>query len=77
MAKLTDLTSYAAAQKLASLGALWDLFDRNREDLNIAHECIDRHTDGSGRIADADGSDVGHSSEAARVSPSIPHFAAL
>ncbi|WP_369805596.1 acyl-CoA synthetase [Sphingobium sp. EM0848] len=62
MAKLTDLTSYADAQAQASSEALWDLFDGNREELNIAHECIDRHADGTGRtavrIADAGGDDV-------------------
>jgi acetyl-CoA synthetase len=61
MAKLTDLTSYADAQAQASMAALWDLFDGDRDRLNIAHECITRHADGSGRaavrIAHADGRD--------------------
>jgi len=61
MAKLTDYTSYADAQAHASSAGLWDLFDGDREHLNIAHECITRHADGSGRpavrIAHADGSD--------------------
>ncbi|MDE8654024.1 acyl-CoA synthetase [Novosphingobium album (ex Liu et al. 2023)] len=61
MPKLTDLTSYADAQAHASSAALWDLFDGDREHLNIAHECITRHADGSGRpavrIAHADGPD--------------------
>ena len=61
MPSLTDFTSYADAQAHASSDALWDLFDGNRERLNIAHECINRHADGSGRaavrIAHADGSD--------------------
>ena len=61
MAKLTDLTSYADAQRQASMDALWDLFDGDRESLNIANECITRHADGSGcaavRIAHADGRD--------------------
>jgi acetyl-CoA synthetase len=61
MAKLTEYTSYADAQAHASSAALWDLFDGDREHLNIAHECITRHADGSGRpavrIAHADGSD--------------------
>ena len=30
--------------------ALWSLFDGDRESLNIAHECVDRHA-GSGRVA--------------------------
>ena len=61
MAKLTGLTSYADAQAHASMDGLWALFDGDREALNIAHECITRHADGSGRaavrIAHADGAD--------------------
>ena len=61
MLKLTALTSYADAQAHASPDALWDLFDGDRDRLNIAHECITRHADGSGRaavrIAHADGRD--------------------
>ena len=50
MTKLTDYTSYADAQKHANSAALWELFDGDREYLNIAHECITRHADGSGKI---------------------------
>ena len=61
MAKLTEYSRYADAQKFADSEALWDLFDGNREYLNIAHECVSRHADGSGRtavrIAHADGTD--------------------
>jgi acetyl-CoA synthetase len=61
MTKLTDYTSFADAQAHAAGDALWDLFDGTRERLNIAHECIVRHADGSGRtavrIAHADGAD--------------------
>lgn len=61
MAKLTEYTRYADAQAHANSAALWDLFDGDREHLNIAHECILRHADGSGRpavrIAHSDGSD--------------------
>ncbi|QDK34625.1 acyl-CoA synthetase [Sphingomonas sp. IC081] len=61
MVKLTDLSSYADAQAHASSAALWELFDGDRDVLNIAHECITRHADGSGRaavrIAHADGRD--------------------
>ena len=61
MTKLTEYTRYADAQLHASSSALWDLFDGDRERLNIAHECIVRHADGSGRaavrIAHADGAD--------------------
>ena len=61
MPRLTDYTSYADAQRFASSSALWDLFDGDGERLNIAHECMVRHADGSGRtavrIAHADGTD--------------------
>jgi acetyl-CoA synthetase len=61
MPKLTEFTSYADAQTHANTDALWDLFDGDKEHFNIAHECITRHADGSGRpavrIAHADGSD--------------------
>jgi acetyl-CoA synthetase len=50
MARLTDYTSYADAQRQFSAAALWELFDGNRESLNIAHECVDRHA-GAGRVA--------------------------
>jgi acetyl-CoA synthetase len=43
---LTDYNTYADAQKHYSKEALWDLFDGNREQINIAHECIDRHVNG-------------------------------
>lgn len=51
MMRLTDFTSFADAQAHASPAALWDLFDGNQDHLNIAHECITRHADGSGRPA--------------------------
>lgn len=61
MTKLTEYTSFADAQALANSQALWELFDGDRDYLNIAHECITRHADGSGRtavrIAHADGAD--------------------
>lgn len=60
MPKLTDYTSYADAQTHFSPEALWDLFDGDRDTLNIAHECVDRHA-GTGAvalaIAHADGRD--------------------
>jgi acetyl-CoA synthetase len=43
MAKLTAFTSYADAQANFSSEKLWELFDGNREQLNIAHECVDRY----------------------------------
>src|SRR5689334_1383166 len=61
MAKLSEYTRYAEAQAHAHSSALWELFDGSREHLNIAHECVIRHADGSGRtavrIAHADGTD--------------------
>jgi acetyl-CoA synthetase len=61
MTKLTEYTGYADAQKFADSKALWELFEGNREHLNIAYECISRHANGSGRtavrIAHADGID--------------------
>lgn len=51
MAKLTDYSSYADALAHASSAGLWDLFDGDRQTMNIAHECILRHADGSGRPA--------------------------
>jgi acetyl-CoA synthetase len=61
MARLTEYTRYADAQKFADSRSLWELFSGNSEQLNIAHECISRYADGSGRtavrIAHADGTD--------------------
>ncbi len=62
MTKLTDYTDFADAQRFADSRALWELFHGNRDEFNIAHECIGRHADGSGRhavrIAHADGTDT-------------------
>ena len=62
MTRLTDYTSFADAQAHASSAALWDLFDGNRERMNIAHECVLRHADGTGRaavrVAHEDGDEV-------------------
>ena len=61
MLKLTAHTRYVDAQAHADSSALWDLFDGNREFLNIAQECVTRHADGTGRsavrIAHANGND--------------------
>lgn len=60
MTRLTDFTSYADAQRHFSSDRLWELFDGNREFLNIAHECVDRYA-ASGRdalvVVHADGQD--------------------
>ena len=47
---LTNYTTYADAQRLFSTALLWELFDGDREHLNIGHECVDRHAV-SGRVA--------------------------
>jgi acetyl-CoA synthetase len=49
--KLTDLSSYADAQRHFSLARLWELFDGDRERLSIAHECVDRHATSPDRVA--------------------------
>jgi acetyl-CoA synthetase len=59
MAKLTDYASYADAQKHFSKAALWDLFDGDREHLNIAHECLDRHDRDRIAVRIAHGSESG------------------
>lgn len=60
MPKLTDYTAYADAQRLFTTARLWELFDGNRERLNIGHECVDRHASPGRvalRIAHAEGAD--------------------
>ena len=49
--KLTELTSYADAQRFYASERLWELFDGNRERLNLAHECVDRHATSTERVA--------------------------
>ena len=80
MTKLTEYTSYADAQKHWSPDKLWELFDGDRERLNIAHECIDRHVDG-GRpaviLAHADGRDeILSFADIARESSQFAHYLA-
>lgn len=60
MPKLTDYTTYADAQRLFSTARLWELFDGNRQRLNIGHECVDRYASPGRiavRVAHADGRD--------------------
>jgi acetyl-CoA synthetase len=61
MTQLTEYTSHADALEHYSTAALWDLFDGDRDRLNITHECIDRWAGDPSRIAIriafADGSD--------------------
>src|ERR1700761_1311550 len=49
--KLTEYTRSGDAQRHFSPAALWALFDGDRESLNIAHECIDRHAADANRVA--------------------------
>lgn len=51
MKMLTDYTSYADAQENWNPEKLWELVGGNREFLNIAHECIDRHALDEDRVA--------------------------
>jgi acetyl-CoA synthetase len=50
MPRLTDYTGYADAQRQFSTARMWELFDGNREWLNIGHECVDRYAT-PGRVA--------------------------
>jgi acetyl-CoA synthetase len=45
MKKLGDLRSYKEVMKDFRWRKLWDLFDGDEENLNIVHECLDRHRD--------------------------------
>ncbi len=78
MPKLTDYTSYADAQAHWAPDKLWELFDGNRETLNIAHECIDRHVDGDRLaviLAHADGRDEKLSfADVSRASSQFAHW---
>jgi len=79
MGRLTDYTSYADAMAHFSNDALWDLFDGDRDRLNIAHECIDRHAGDpervAVRIAHDDGRDESLTFDAiARWSARFAHF---
>lgn len=49
--RLTDYTRYEDAQRQFRSERLWDLFDGNRQALNITHECVDRHAADADRLA--------------------------
>ncbi len=78
MTRLTEYTSYADAQRLFSSDKLWELFDGNREILNIAHECVDRHAASSQTaviVVRADGADEQISyKELSERSSQVAHF---
>lgn len=77
--KLTELSTYADAQRHFSVEKLWELFDGTRERLNLAHECVDRHATSPDRvairIAHADGRDEHITfAELRALSSRIAHF---
>ena len=45
MTSVLDLRRYPEARERFRWDALWDLFDGDRQRLNLAHECVDRHVD--------------------------------
>jgi len=76
---LLDYTSYADAQRHFSSARLWELFDGNRDWLNIGHECLDRHAGDrvAVRLAHADGRDEALTfGELAEGSSRAAHFLA-
>jgi acetyl-CoA synthetase len=59
--RITDYKSYEEAKKYFEFSQVWNLFDGNEKEFNIAHECIDRHV-GTG-IAVRIKFDDGHTEE--------------
>jgi acetyl-CoA synthetase len=49
--KLTELTRYDDAQRHFSMERLWALFDGDKEQLDLTHECVDRHAGDPSRVA--------------------------
>jgi len=45
MKKLTQYFTYKEVMKEFKWNLLWDLFDGDKENMNISHECLDRHVD--------------------------------
>ena len=45
MPKLTEITTYDDVMRSFTWDRLWELFDGDRERMNLAHECLDRHRD--------------------------------
>lgn len=43
--KILEYRTYEEAKKNFDWEQVWEIFDGNKESLNIAHECIDRHAD--------------------------------
>jgi acetyl-CoA synthetase len=77
MTSVLDVRRYPDAREQFRWDALWELFDGDRERLNLAHECVDRHA-GKGtalRIQFADGGREEHAFEAlAEWSSRFAHF---
>lgn len=78
MKKLTDYSSYKDAQKMFSKDRLWDLFDGDEANFNIAHECIDRHVSNhktAVSIAHADGhNEIISFEQLSRLSSNFAHY---
>ena len=60
MQALTDITRYDESLESYSKDKLWALFDGDREQINIAHECVDRHPGARIAINIIDGEGPGH-----------------
>jgi acetyl-CoA synthetase len=43
--RLVDIDDYDQAQQHFSMSLLWEMFDGDRDAMNLAHECLDRHRD--------------------------------
>jgi len=72
-----DVHRYPEAVDAFSWDALWTLFDGDRERLNLAHECVDRHPGGATalRLQFADGRRAQHTfAELAEWSSRFAHF---
>ncbi len=61
MTRLLELDNYDLIQSEFSSDLLWDLFDGTRDHMNLAHECLDRHS-GKGRAISVkhDSGDIEH-----------------
>ena len=61
MTHLLELDNYDSIQSEFSSKLLWDLFDGNKDYMNLAHECLDRHS-GKGRAISVkhDSGDIEH-----------------
>jgi acetyl-CoA synthetase len=62
MPSILDVRTVAEARRRFTWDVLWELFDGDRERLNLSHECVDRHA-GRGRTALRIQFDDGHREE--------------